>query len=429
MPEDWAELFEDIRAKLGLREKHVIDLGPGRRELFIKATDALRERFVLQVVSERELAEARAWIRELEACVEGLKASLGVGGVLYTRELKSFLADPLAHLKKKIFIYTFDLLTGKLDLERFERKASAAIRTSLRTNMRSIYQTWVFLKLLELLASRGPAGLVYPEHGLIYVERSGRQRLGSIPPNCVIRCPAGALSFFIEVPRPIAWEDGTDLARVWKFYVALRPDMMVYGGVVMDIAEPARDPPVKRPDAIIECKELADWYERVRDLKGQLSRPLSAEEWRVLWLKGLWDGLAAAMGVERRDVIRMLRSSRSVRLQEPKLVQLYKSVYRPGMMALVSRAKVPGEVREELEAAGIAVYDGVGFRAEKLEEMAQELAGLAREGGGRADLLDEVAHLLGLKVVDREALREAVLELVRENLGALREKLAGAGGG
>ena len=429
MPGDWEDLYEDLRARLGLREKHVIDLGPGKRELFLRATDALRERFVLSVVGPSELAEARQWIRELEECVDELKDSLGISSVLYTRELGSFISDPLAHLKKKIFVYAFDLLTGKIGPEIFERKASAAIRTSLRTNMRSIYQTWVFLKLLDLLASEfGPPRLLHPEHGLLAVERSGRQRLGRIPPNCVLQLAGRALSFFIEVPRPVAWGDSHDLARAWKLYVALRPDMMVYGGVVMDIVDLSSDPPVRRPDAIVECKELADWFVRVRDLRGQLSRPLSAEEWRALWLKGLWDGLAAAMGVKRKDVIRMLREERSVRLREPQLVALYRSVYRPSFMALVSRAPVPDDVRNELANSGIEVYDAVGFRGERLEPLASRLASLARHTG-HEDLLSEVAALLGLSHVDRQALRSALLELVSENREALRARLLKGRGG
>jgi len=210
---------------------------------------------------------------------------------------------------------------------------------------------------------------------------------------------------------------------VWKFYVALRPDMMVYGGVVMDIADPANDPPIIRPDFVVECKELSDWYERVRDLKGRFSRPLSAEEWRILWLKGLWDGLAEAMGVRRKEVIRMFREEKSVRLKEAKLVQLYKSIYRPDGMALVSRAEVPGEVRGELEEHGITVYDGVGFRGEKLEELAELLLGMARRTG-EPDLLAEAARLIGLPNVDRRALAAAILELVSEKAEDLRSRLA-----
>ena len=423
MGEGWTDLYEDLRSKLGLRKRHFMDMGPGERELFTRATDALRERFVSDVLGRGELEEARSWVGELRRCEAELGEVLGIKGIFYTRELKSFISDPVAHLKKKIFVYTFDLLSGKMGLGEFERKASAALRTSLRTNMRSVYQTWVFLKLLALMALKGPSRLLYPEHGLLYVERSGRQRMGSIPPNCVISGPSGSLSFFLEVPRPIAWEDSKDLSRVWKFYVALRPDMMVYGGVVMDIADPANDPPIIRPDFVVECKELSDWYERVRDLKGRFSRPLSAEEWRILWLKGLWDGLAEAMGVRRKEVIRMFREEKSVRLKEAKLVQLYKSIYRPDGMALVSRAEVPGEVRGELEEHGITVYDGVGFRGEKLEELAELLLGMARRTG-EPDLLAEAARLIGLPNVDRRALAAAILELVSEKAEDLRSRLA-----
>ena len=424
MAEDWTELYDDLRARLGLREKHVIDLRPEKRELFLKATDVLRERFVMKVVGQHELERAGRWIAELERCVSDLCESLGISAILYTRELGSFISDPLAHLKKKIFVYTFDLLADKIKPDEFERKASAALRTSLRTNMRSIYQTWVFLKLLHILSEEtGLARLLYPEHGFLAIERSGRQRLGHIPPNCVLELAGrGCLSFFLEVPRPIAWGDSHDLERAWKLYVALRPDMMVYKGIVMDIVSLPDDPPVKRPDFIIECKELPDWFLRARDLRGQLSRPLSAEEWRALWLRGLWDGLATAMGVRRRDVIRMLREERSIRLREPQLVKLYRSVYRPGSMALVSRMPVPSDVKDELESSGITVYDKVGFNSKRLEELASELASLA-EGEGAKDILSEIALLLGLKSTDREALRRAVLKLVSDNVEALKKLL------
>ena len=424
MTGDWIELYDDLRSRLGLKEKHVIDLGPRKRELFLRATDMLRERFVLKVVGERELRKAERWIGELRKCASALCESLGLNCVLYTRELGSFISDPLAHLKKKIFVYTFDLLVNKIRPDEFERKASAALRTSLRTNMRSVYQTWVFLELLYILSSKASGSrLLYPEHGVLAIERSGRQRLGQIPPNCVLEVAGkGYLSFFLEVPRPIAWGDSHDLARAWKLYVALRPDMMMYGGVVMDIVDLSNDPPVKRPDFVLECKELPDWYVRVRDLKGQFSRPLSAEEWRVLWLKGLWDGLAMAMGVKKRDVIRMLREERSVRLREPQLVRLYQSVYRPEHMALVSRTPVPKDVKDELEASGISVHDGIGFKGERLENLASDMASLAK-GRIHSDLLSEIAALLGLKSFDRRALRKAILKLISENLEDLKKKL------
>jgi len=190
MGEGWTDLYEDLRSKLGLRKRHFMDMGPGERELFTRATDALRERFVSDVLGRGELEEARSWVGELRRCEAELGEVLGIKGIFYTRELKSFISDPVAHLKKKIFVYTFDLLSGKMGLGEFERRASAALRTSLRTNMRSVYQTWVFLKLLALMALKGPSRLLYPEHGLLYVERSGRQRMGLYPRTASYPAPA-----------------------------------------------------------------------------------------------------------------------------------------------------------------------------------------------------------------------------------------------
>jgi hypothetical protein len=90
------------------------------------------------------------------------------------------------------------------------------------------------------------------------LERSGRQRLASIPPDAIIETGYGALSFFLEAPRLIAWEDTGDLRRAWKLYKAMRLDILVYGGRIMNILDEGDDPPIRRPDVIIKCKELED---------------------------------------------------------------------------------------------------------------------------------------------------------------------------
>ena len=282
----------------------------------------------------------------------------------------SRLTSPREHLKKKIFLYTLDLLRGRIKLAEFVRTSSAAIKTSLRTNMRSVYQSWVFLSLLEHLAKNG-ARLIYPEYGYLSLERTGKQKLGAIPPNSVLSIEGvGYVSFFIEAPRPVGWEDSKDLKRVWKLYVALRPDMLVYAGKVLDIVRPFRDPPIERPNLIIECKELVDWYQRVRDLKGTLAKPLSAEEWRSRWIQGLYDGLADVLGVKRQEAINLVKERKTVRVKEDRLVALYRSLYKPDVMVLVSRAKVPCDVRRNLEEHGIEVLDDVGFNKDSLKPLA-----------------------------------------------------------
>ena len=134
--------------------------------------DLMKKLFVREVVGD-ELKIAYEWSAELKKSLTVLKESLGVAGVIFPRELGSFLEDPEAHLRKKLFIYAMDLARGKLTIRSFEEKSRRAIQTSLQTNLRGVYQSWVFLTILSYAASEG-GYLLYPEHGYLSLERSGR---------------------------------------------------------------------------------------------------------------------------------------------------------------------------------------------------------------------------------------------------------------
>lgn len=292
-----------------------------------------------------------------------LVVSLGIQGFIYV---------------KKLFIYTHDLCRGRLKPEDYGPRAAAALRTSLRTNLRTLYQNWAFMGIIYNLY-RDDVYIIYPEYKVLSLERSGKQRLRWIPPNLVLDIPGiGSLSFFIEVPRPLAWEDSSDLRESWKLYTALRPDIMVYGGRVMDIVDINSNPPIKKPDIIIECKELIDWYARIRDVRGPLAKPLTAEEWRNLWIQGLWDGLADVLGVTRREAIEEVKKRKGIRLNEVKIVELYRSVYNPKEMILISKYGVPNEIRRQLEGHDIIIIDNVGFDIDALSEVADRIKKYAR---------------------------------------------------
>ncbi|MEM1927968.1 MAG: ribbon-helix-helix protein, CopG family [Acidilobaceae archaeon] len=379
----------------------------------------LAERFkncVVDSVASSEIIEAEHWIVEALAAVEALEHKLALRGVTLPKELKSFVEEPRAHLRKKLFTYTLDLLRGLTPLEEYVSKARAAVTTSLRANMRSLYQVWGLSSILALLAERG-FRLAYPEHGYLSFDRSGKQRLGSIPPNAVLcEITRGCLSLFHEAPRPLSWEDSRDLRRIWGLYTALRPDAMVYEGWTLDMVDFSRSPPVRRPSVIIEFKELEEWWERARDLKGYFGRPISAEEWASMWLEGLWEGLAEALGVGRAEARRRAEEGRALRVKEPKLLLLYKSTYKPDLMILVSRVALPQELRRELESEGVMVADGVSFDARRLEEVAGELARRASKTGRAralievsADLAEELQELSrAMNVSLEEVLRRAV---------------------
>lgn len=332
-----------------------------------------RECFILDILSQ-ELSEAGKWLEYVNSELDLLTKRYRLSGYSLPREFGSFRDNPLAHLKKKIFIYVYDYARGKIGLKELVKKCSSAAYTSLRTNMRSAYQVWGFTAILNYLSDKGFT-VHFPEHRYLTIDRAGKQKTGKIPPNVVLFNPGrGFISFFYEAPRPLSWEDSDDLRTVWSLYTTLRPDMMVYSGKLMDIVDLNSNPPVKRPDMIVEFKELADWYERTRDLKSYIKRsPLTAEEWRSKWLGGLYTGLADALGVKRSELRRSVEEGKPLRIREYKLVQLYTSLYRPGKSFLVSRAGVPATIRTELESYGIYIVDGVGFDRSRLKPVAESL--------------------------------------------------------
>ena len=345
-------------------------------ETLDKIKDAIINYFVGDLVREAE-----SWLMHVKEEVSRLARNLDLRGFTYPREFNSFISDPKAHLRKKLFNYVYDLIRKRIDIDEFIRKASTAIRTSLRTNMRTAYQIWCITCLMNILHEDLGYDLEFPEHRFLNFDRSGKQRLGIIPPNVVlVNYKKGYLSFFHEAPRPLGWEDTSDLQRIWGLYTALRPDLLVYGGKILNIVDLSLSPPIKRPDIIIEFKELPDWFLRTRDLKGYFKKPLTAEEWRSKWLEGLFDGLADIMGVKRTEVRQRVESGASLRVREYKLIQLYASTYKPKLTILVSKHCMPNDVKRDLEVHGVKVVDCVEFNRDALMSVAKVLDQVATYG-------------------------------------------------
>jgi len=329
--------------------------------------EEVKYEFVDYFMGEK-LHEAKVWISEYLRVLEEIKERLKINGVLYSKEMKSFLYDPRRHLVKKLFIYYHDLIRGRITVEDFIKKGKQAITSSFNSNMRSIYQSWGLFSLLLLLSERGYV-LIYPEHRYIDLDRNGKQKSGIIPPNVVVGNAFNSFSFFLEAPRPISWEDGRDLEKVWKFYSLVRPDMLIYEGIEVDIVDFNGDIPIKRPHYIVEFKELENWWKRWRYLKDY--KPLSGNEWRARWLKGLYEGLAEVLGVKEKE-LPSFSEGETKRVKEYKVIELYKAIYRPKKGMVISRVSVDSTVKEDL-GEGIILVDDVRFDYNKLKDIVNEL--------------------------------------------------------
>jgi hypothetical protein len=332
--------------------------------------EKIKYEFVDEVMQDK-LREAKIWINELYKVFEELQERLKVKGMLFSREMKSFLDNPRRHLVKKLFIYYHDLIRGKLSVEDFIVKGKQAILSSFNSNMRSIYQSWGLASIVLLLAEKGNYELIYPEHGYLDFDRSGKQKSGTIPPNIVVGNVVTSFSFFLEAPRPITWEDGGDLEKVWKFYSLVRPDMLIYEGTEINIVDPQGDIPIKRPDYIVEYKELPNWWKRWRYLKDY--KPLDGNEWRARWLKGLYEGFAEILGVEAKD-LPSFSEGKSKRIKEYKVIELYEAIYKPRKGGVViSRVPVEDEIKREIINDNVTLIDDVGFNQGRLEILIEKM--------------------------------------------------------
>jgi len=291
--------------------------------------------------------------------------------------------------------------------------------------MRTLYEVWVLASLLRGFGKLG-GRLVYPEHGYVHFDRAGKQKAGILPPNFAVSIPGkGSLSFFLEAPRPIGWRDFKDLKTVWRLYTTLRPDIMMYSGIVTNIVDLDNpDLPILRPQVIIECKEQSDWYIRARELKGPIVSTFTFDEWFKRWLSGLWTGLADVLGVSS-DVLREVAEGkkRGVRVTEVQLILFYKSVYKPEKFFLVSKPILPSNTKKFLENEGVFILENVQIGCENcLEDIVEDLVKyvkLSAEEGNRTRILIDklLAELLSHGVhLTEDELINYIEKYISENI-------------
>jgi len=415
-------ILEDVKKCIKTLPGKRIKLTNSRCEEYL---DIFRECTVYAYVEEEVLSEACKDVKLLIEFLDGAVNAVNGKGWLLSREMSSFVKNPVEHLKKKLTLYLYDLLRDKLSLEDYASKARAAITSSLNTNMRTLYEIWVLAALLRGFGKLG-SRLVYPEHGYVHFDRAGKQKAGILPPNFAVSISGkGSLSFFLEAPRPIGWRDFKDLKTVWRLYTTLRPDIMVYSGLVTNIVDlNSPDLPILKPQVIIECKEQSDWYIRARELKGPLVSTFTFDEWFKRWLSGLWTGLADVLGVSS-DVLKEVVEGkrRGVRVTEVQLILFYKSMYKPEKFFLVSKPVLPGNTKKFLENEGVIVLESVQIGCKScLENVVEDLvkyAKLSMQDGDKTRILIDklLAELIsrGVYLTESELL-DHVEKYISENI-------------
>jgi len=296
---EYSELKEYVANNPQIKISRNVIATPGDvRPEFYRLFDMVRVAFLkekYQTLIDESIPLSSNYAR----AAQDIKKSLGLYEIKLPNKLNWFLNDPVNGLIRSIYNSLFDLLKGEIDMNTFEQEASESIKISFRQLLKSGYEKWVALSLVNLLAP--DRALVIPIedikikcHELEPDEKTGfceeqppdpeeteilplRRDIGEDPfiiSNLIVR--STKLNRYVSIGADLTdatwtakavsgkreWhrlrELGRDLVPINNW-----PDLVIYiDDQPGDIALVADFGRFCRPDIIVECMEQVDWYQK-----------------------------------------------------------------------------------------------------------------------------------------------------------------------
>lgn len=272
---------------------------------------------------------------------DDVKVILDAPYIFHTRNFSSFLEDPLKHMIKVFISKSHTLINGNVDINKFKFIINLTIKKCIDTNLKCLFQNFVALSIPYLLHDHD-IKFLYPKNKWIMLSRKGIQSNDSLPPNYVLEVDNNRFSFFIEAPRPIDWSRRVRKGSKIPLNAAPRPDIMVYRGFVKNILVSSSPTIIKRPNLVIECKEVDGWWKKTRFSKG---------------IMNLTNG-------ELEDV------------DAVDVIDVYLSLYKPKKIFIVSKVDVPRGVKYKLSLRGVETIDDTDLNPFNLLQLTQYLLGM-----------------------------------------------------
>jgi len=274
---------------------------------------------------------------------DDVKIILNSPHIIHTKQLSHFLEDPMNHVINVFMKKAFSLISMGINADKFSSLINLTIKKCVDVNLKMIFQNFVALSIPYNLHSYNPK-IVYPKNGWILLSRKGIQSEDSLPPNYVLEIDGRRFSFFIEAPRPIYWSKKVRKSSKIPLHAAPRPDIMIYRGFIKNILKSKdhrvrADSIIKRPYIVIECKEVDGWWKSSRTSKG----------------------------------IRNLTNGELENTKALDVVEVYKSLYKPRKVFVVSMVKAPRGVKYKLSLKGIEIIDDTGFNPFMLSTLSHAL--------------------------------------------------------
>jgi hypothetical protein len=217
---------------------------------------------------------------------------LSMNDIIQPKPLYWFLRDPIDGFKRELMDLVFDLLKGKIDIEKFEEIASQNLAASFRPLHLLGYKKWVSLAIIKLLEADNLFQIILrsPDHsGLAMITEEGRGTEDVIPPpqesdclsfdhghNQLLIVPDFIvhsskvnryISLRTEIGESAVTATNASQKREWCFldsitewgagfiplYTADNPEEI---SLVADVKR------LCKPDLIIDCKDQEKWFEQ-----------------------------------------------------------------------------------------------------------------------------------------------------------------------
>ncbi len=297
MSNGWSQAYMELtdfiaeHSEVEIEASHV-RLPDSVRPEFYRLFQTVRTAFIEERIPNL-LNEATALSQNYLKAEKEATEQLGLDDISMMASLRRFLHNSMDELKRGLFDPLFDLLKAKVDIESFEQKTTRSIEASFGPLYRLGYEKWVAISLVKLLEADKLFQVTPREF-----TRDGEKvimRTTSPEEEAPIPVESKRLSFKHENEATLTVPDFIVHSAKVNRYIALRsqmgkayatasnaskkrgwytPDSIVVLEPGLTLVYVEDDNPeeislvadaqrICRPDLIIECRELKDWYEKV----------------------------------------------------------------------------------------------------------------------------------------------------------------------
>lgn len=285
----WKDIYGELKTYV---EEHpdvdiqdnLIDIPRSKQPTFYSIFDKIRDTYIAEEFPEL-LNEAEHLSTAYLNVAQELTRLLNLEDILMPNDVERFLHKPLDQLRREVFDPLFDLLSGKIGMQRFILETSVNVNSSFKQLYQEGYEKWTVLSLLKLFEPdriyyvplRNPGNkqiikhsvlakesLPLPVESKIFAFEVGRRQT-LLTPDAIIHSArldkyvAFRTAFTSAMWSANSYSDKREWYSIESLVeeyglITLRPDLLVYiDDNAEDVSMVADAEKICRPDIVVEC--------------------------------------------------------------------------------------------------------------------------------------------------------------------------------